>query len=353
LLPGMNTQIFNDFYHLHTENLKIDLIDKFNYKWNCFWRDAGWYVNRDRSRLTHAKGARILVYHGICLDDHLRFNTLFVKLRTFESHLKFYKKYYNVISLDDYYQQRFSDTKLNLCLTFDDGFANNHKYVLPLLQQYQIPATFFITGIREAGYDILWNDLLSITGRFGPQQLVYKNDQYKKNRFRKYISVSNGRPLGDLLRSSDFTEKKKIMQQLSSLVDFKNISREEDYWLQMTKEQVGELSSSPLVSIGAHGFYHNDLSQISIDQAKDEMIRCKKYLEIVTGKEIKALAFPYGSYTEEIKEEAKKIGFSQLLATRFLFQKDVEDATMRERLTINPFISVINQMHANIAGHYR
>ena len=142
------------------------------------------------------------------------------------------------------------------------------------------------------------------------------------------------------------------MQQLSSLADFKSNASEEDYWQQMTGIQVRELSTSPLVTIGAHGYYHNDLSQISASQAKDEMIRSIKYLEMITGKEVKSLAFPYGAYTEEVKEEAKKMGFSQLLATRFLFQKDGEDATMRERLTINPFISVINQLHANITGHY-
>lgn len=328
------------------------MINKLYYRWNCLWRDTAWYFNWNRSQLTNAQGARILVYHGICRQDHLRFNTLFLKLKTFESHLRFYKKYYNVISLDDFYQQRFSSNKFNLCLTFDDGFANNHKYVLPLLQQYQVPAAFFITGIRDAGYDILWNDFISIINRYGPQKMTYKEERYIKNRFDKYVSVSNGKPLVDLLRSSDFTFKKDVMQQLSSLVDFKKDSSEEDYWLQMTKAQIQELSASPLVTIGAHGYYHNDLSQMPANQAKEEMIRSKKYLETITGKEVKALAFPYGAYTEEVKEEAKKIGFRQLLATRFLLQKDGEDATMRERLTINPFTSVINQMHANIAGHY-
>ena len=155
-----------------------------------------------------------------------------------------------------------------------------------------------------------------------------------------------------MLRSSDFDLKKDVMEQLFPLVDFKGGPGEGDYWLQMTEAQIRELSASPLVTIGAHGYYHNDLSQIAVNQAKEEMIRSKKYLENITGKEVKALAFPYGAYTEEVKEEAKKIGFSQLLATRFLFQKDRDDATMRERLTINPFISVINQMHANITGHY-
>jgi peptidoglycan/xylan/chitin deacetylase (PgdA/CDA1 family) len=221
-----------------------------------------------------------------------------------------------------------------------------------LLQQYQMPATFFITGARDAGYDILWNDFLGIISLYGPQRLTFKDEHYAKNRYRKYVCVSNGKPLADELRSSDFSLKKELMQQLSPLANFKNDLREEDYWLQMTGEQLKDMSASPLVTIGAHGYYHNDLSQITVVQAKDELLRSKKYLETITGTQVKALAFPYGAYSEEVKDEAKKIGFNQLLATRFLFQKDREDATMRERLTINPFISFINQMHANIAGRY-
>jgi hypothetical protein len=65
------------------------------------------------------------------------------------------------------------------------------------------------------------------------------------------------------------------------------------------------------------------------------------------------LAFPYGSYTKEVMNEAKNAGYLQLLATEFLFPNDAIDQTLRERLTINPFISNINQMHANITGNYK
>jgi peptidoglycan/xylan/chitin deacetylase (PgdA/CDA1 family) len=327
------------------------LINKLRYKWNCWRRDISWHLGHNRSYLTGAKGARILLYHGICREDPLRFNTLFVDIKTFEAHLKFYKKYYNVISLDDFYQQRFTKDRFNICLTFDDGFANNHKYVLPLLEQYQMPATFFVTGIRDAGYDILWNDFLSIITKYGPGQLDYKGDQYIKNRGR-YVSAANGKALVDTLRSSDFIAKKEMMQQLSSLSGFKKQPYDEEYWQQMTEAQIRNMAASPHVTIGDHGYYHNDLSGIPVNQAVEEMVRSKKYLEIIIGKEIKALAFPYGAYSAEVREEAKKIGFSQLLATRFILPDDASDATMRERLTINPFISVINQMHANTTGRY-
>ncbi len=130
-----------------------------------------------------------MIYHGVCQQDHTRFNPIFLKLKTFEQHLKFYKRHFNIISLDDYYLQNFSNDKFNICLTFDDGFANNYKYVLPLLAQYQIPATFFITAIRAAGYDILWNDFLGIVSKYGPEKIVYKNESYYKGQFDKYIST--------------------------------------------------------------------------------------------------------------------------------------------------------------------
>jgi peptidoglycan/xylan/chitin deacetylase (PgdA/CDA1 family) len=327
------------------------VINRLKYKWNCLQRDAGWQLGLKPSCLITAKGARILVYHGVCPQDHLRFNTLFLKLKTFEAHLRFYKKYYNIISLDDFYEQRFLKNKFNVCLSFDDGFANNYKYVLPLLQQYKVPATFFITGIREAGYDILWNDFLAIATLYGPRKVKINDNYYEKVR-GKYISVVNKRSLSDILRASGFVVKSEALEVLSSLVAFRNDLRDEDYWRQMDEKQLQKLSACPRVTIGSHGYYHNDLSQVSLEQAKDEMSCSKKYLENITGKEIKALAFPYGAYTHEVKEEAKKIGYSQLLATSFILPNDREDTTLRGRLTINPFISVVNQMYANVTGLY-
>ena len=135
--------------------------------------NTGWHLRLNQSTIKKARGSRILVYHGICREKPFQFNTLFITIKTLENHLRFYKKYFNIVSLDDYYQQKFSAEKYNICLSFDDGFANNYKYVLPLLEQYEIPAHFFITGIRDTGYDILWNDLLSIANKHGSADLTH------------------------------------------------------------------------------------------------------------------------------------------------------------------------------------
>ena len=260
------------------------------------------YLGRDIAHLSgfdekfyrNARGSRILIYHGICLADHTRFNPIFLKLKMFEQHLQFYSRYFNVVSLDDYYQGNFSKDKFNVCITFDDGYANNHKYVLPLLKKYHLPVTFFVTAIRDAGYDILWNDFLAIICKYGPKDITYKNELFRKGRFNRYISNKTKMNLGDILRSGGFDVKAEMMDLLYPLVPFRESKpNDADYWLQMTTEQIKELSVSPFASIGSHGYYHNDLSFIPIQDAVNEMQHSKQFLENIVNKPVNSFAFPF------------------------------------------------------------
>jgi len=190
----------------------------------------------------NTRGARIIIYHGICQADHTRFNSIFLTLKTFETHLQFYKKYFHLISLNDYYEQQFSNDRFNICITFDDGFANNYKYVLPLMSKYSVPVTFFITAIRDVGYDILWNDFLSIAQKYGPQKFQFNNEQFCKDRYGRYVSKVNHKILKDLLQADGFDKKAEMIKTLEPVVPFKNKIEERDYWLQMTQEEINMLS---------------------------------------------------------------------------------------------------------------
>jgi peptidoglycan/xylan/chitin deacetylase (PgdA/CDA1 family) len=319
-----------------------------------YWcRDIGHLLGFDEKFYRNARGSRIMIYHGICLKDHTRFNPIFLRLKTFEQHLQFYQKYFNVVSLDDFYQERFSHDKFNICITFDDGYANNHKYVLSLLHKYQLPATFFVTAIRETGFDILWNDFLGIVSKYGPAKLLYKNERFYKGLFNKYISEKSGESMAEMLRSGGFDIKAEMMKILYPLAPYReNKPNDADYWLQMTTEQIRDLSSSTFASIGSHGYYHNDLARIGIHDAADEMVRSRQYLENITGQPVNSLAFPYGTYTRDVVETAKNAGYSQLLCMDFHFAEDYSDPMMKERFTVNPFINTLNQMHATITGSY-
>ena len=59
------------------------------------------------------------------------------------------------------------------------------------------------------------------------------------------------------------------------------------------KEQLLQLSSNPLCTIGAHSMTHVNLSKI--DDCKWEISKSKTVLEQIIGKEVKYFAYPYGS----------------------------------------------------------
>jgi peptidoglycan/xylan/chitin deacetylase (PgdA/CDA1 family) len=218
-----------------------------------------------------------------------------------------------------------------------------------LLEQYNVPATFFITGIRRLGYNILWNDVISIARRYGPAQFSFQGEEFIKDSNGKYFSYQNDRMLADVLRQRGFEDKAEMMDRLGVLKQ--NVP--EDYWLQMTTAQIKEMSASKWVTIGSHSDCHNDLAKMPAGLREDDLRQSKSFLENITGLEVKALAFPYGSYSPAVVEKAKNAGYTQLLTTGFLFPGDDKDPALRERLTINPFISPVNQMHANISGNYR
>jgi peptidoglycan/xylan/chitin deacetylase (PgdA/CDA1 family) len=332
--------------------LEAKILSRLSREWQQFFVSTMHLTGLNSKFYERVAGCRILIYHGVCLRNHTRFNPIFLKLATFENHLKFFKQYFNVVSLEDYYQEKFSNKKFNVCLTFDDGFANNYKYVLPLLIKYQMPGTFFLTAIRAAGYDILWNDFLGIVSKYGPKVIDFENEIYYKGQYNKYISKNDGVTLVEKMRSAGFAEKAGMMERLYPLYPFRTKAISEDYWLQMNSAQIRELAVHPLVTVGAHSCYHNDLSRIDLESADKELKLSKKYLEGIVQKAVTSFAFPYGTYTPAVVETAKRTGYSQLLAMDFLYPDDHNDQAMRERFTVNPFISTANQMVANINRKY-
>lgn len=329
------------------------LSSKLSRRTRHLYRDVNHILKLDEKVFKNARGCRMLIYHGICLKDHTKFNPIFLKHSTFEAHLQFYRKYFNVVSLDDYFSGKFSRDQFNICMTFDDGYANNHKYVLSLLKKYQLPATFFVTAIRDAGYDILWNDFLWLVQKYGPKEISYKNERFYKGVYDRYISTKTGLSLVEILRSGGFDVKAEMMELMYPLVPFReNKLDDTDYWLQMSGGQIRELATSPLVTIGSHAYYHNDLTRITIKDTGDELLKSKQFLENIIDGQVNSLAFPYGAYTRDIVQAARNVGYDQLLAMDFQSEEDRQDPAIRERFTVNPFLSPVNQMHATITRNY-
>jgi peptidoglycan/xylan/chitin deacetylase (PgdA/CDA1 family) len=60
--------------------------------------------------------------------------------------MEFLRDAAHVISLDDFFSRRVSADRLNVALTFDDGYKSWVTTVMPVLQALSMPAAFFVSS---------------------------------------------------------------------------------------------------------------------------------------------------------------------------------------------------------------
>ena len=89
--------------------------------------------------------ASILMYHSIGERNEYFFN---VALEDFAAQMRFLsEKGYKVISLRELVRRLHEGVPLDgeIVVTFDDGYKDNYENAFPILKQYDLPATIFVT----------------------------------------------------------------------------------------------------------------------------------------------------------------------------------------------------------------
>lgn len=146
-------------------------------------------------------------------------------------------------------------------LTFDDGFANNHDVVLPLLRQYGAPAVFFV-ATQHIGRDGI---------RLG---------------FVEAAGIS-------------------AWGQVSSAP--RTISR--DLLDGMEERDLSACAASGLVTIGAHTVSHPRLTTLDDGQLEAEIYGSKAMLENLIGTTVDLFAYPFGDADRRVAQVVAAAGF--------------------------------------------
>ncbi len=77
----------------------------------------------------------------------------------------------------------------------------------------------------------------------------------------------------------------------------------------MTWRQIEEMSKSSYVVFGAHSIHHYALSKVNQQILEQEVTESKRILEQHVGYPINWMAYPYGSFNENVVGAAKKAGY--------------------------------------------
>jgi peptidoglycan/xylan/chitin deacetylase (PgdA/CDA1 family) len=270
-----------------------------------------------RLRTVFQKKAMILVYHRVA-EAAVDPWALGVSPAHFAQHLQVLTAIANPISLMELAQAK-SDRELPprpVCITFDDGYADNLYAAKPALESRQVPATVFVTpGYIGVPENLWWDELaklildpssrqeelsMSLNGyhyayAFQPRPGDPDGpDQHTK--WRAWESPPGRRQTaylaiyGMLVKLSDGEREKALQQLRRGATPY----RDRQQHRCLTEAELCELSSGDLIEIGAHTLTHRVLADLPPDQQQYEIGGSRRRLQALTGKNVTSFAYPYG-----------------------------------------------------------
>lgn len=322
---------------------------KIKYRIQLLFQTILFKIGFSKFLLRNRYDERIIVFHGIDKKGETKYNSRFISEKYFEHFIDFIKKNYNVISLDDFYAKKFKKNTLNIAITFDDGYANNYNYAVPILKKHNVPASFYITTIHNKN-DYLWADFIDLVSFYSDKKAIIFNEKEFVKKKNEFYSGNNS--LKSELKNVSFD---KIQQVYEIFIDdWQKIKQQNfgDYWQLMTEKEIEEIAKHPLFTIGAHGSTHANLAAISTNESKEEFLQSKNELEKICNTQITEFAFPFGYYSDELVEYCREIGYSKILLVDYNNNEDKKNELLKNRFVINPYISFEQQLYFLLRGNY-
>lgn len=256
----------------------------------------------------------ILIYHRV-LDECDFMHPGEVNREIFSWQMALLAKYFNVLSLSDALEGLATDTlpPRAVCITFDDGYADNYFNALPILLKNNLKATFFIaSGYLDGGR--MWNDTITETIRSMDEPVL---DLTRLG----YGIFEIQTPEKKSAAASEIIARVKYLSPLDreSHVDYiAKLSKFLPNDLMLTTEQLILLSHAGM-EIGGHTVTHPILATLDAESMNKEVAENKHTLEKKLNKKIRYFAYPNGKpgqdYLPEQVEIIKNNGYEAAVST--------------------------------------
>lgn len=268
------------------------------------------------------KGTVILMYHRVDdLPDYAY--PIMVSPSNFAHHMAIIRKHYRpmrLLELADAIARR-SLPDRGLVITFDDGYIDNFTQALPILEEYEIPATIFVSaGNIDTSKEFWWDELERIILK--PIELPEKLEMNVRGQpycwpTESFEERSQARKaLHLLLKPLTFEEREMFLGELAQWAGQSREGRANHR--SMASEELLWLSKSELIDIGGHTITHPQLSAQSYETQYHEVRDGVKRLEAITGKPVESFAYPYGTredFNDDSLEIVRTCGFRAACTT--------------------------------------
>lgn len=275
--------------------------------------------------------AVILLYHRV-MDLSYDPQQLAVSPDYFNEQISYLKKNYHVITADEFSDHLKSKKKFprsSVLLTFDDGYADNFQYALPILESMDAQALFFITtSFLNTGRELWWDDLerILLGSKPKPHALALHIESEKLR-----YDTSQEKTLWEIY---DFLQKKlrlshpdlisSVIKQLQMWAALPEDGRPSHRM--MNFQELAKMGDSPAAVIGCHTHRHAAVGVLSLEEQRQEISGSKQILEDIIKKKVNYFSYPYGSrklmgrkryYNAESIHIVKELGFEMACANYY------------------------------------
>ena len=155
-----------------------------------------------------------------------------------------------------------------VAVTFDDGYRDNWTDAMPALRSRGVPATFFISGDGAAFGETFWWEALDRS------MDSLELDERAARDLHARLMRTNGEERDRMLRG--------LPPPSGPLPG------------RMSEGELAALAEEPLAEIGAHGWTHRALGNLSREEQETEIVANVRELARVTGGKVRSFAYPFG-----------------------------------------------------------
>ena len=229
--------------------------------------------------------ALILYYHSVA-DDPQEFSAyintaIAIETERFRRHMQLLCKRYHPVTLDEIRRWLAGETELpprSVAVTFDDGFADNYAVAAPVMEEYGIRGTFYLTAHSVEHQTLPWFCKVHyLFDRWTASGQSFEDNE-SGQRFRVDSPEERAvayRHFGYPCARSPIEEQEKWIAKIESLIGVSYDSANAPKM--MTWNQADELARRGHL-IGNHTFSHPNVAHLTPEDQRSEIERSDRLL---------------------------------------------------------------------------